>query len=153
MSYMSASPIYTVDSNIFLYALDVRDPVKHGIALRVMTSLVRQQGSIPLQCLSESYAVCAKKPIVALSKARMSIMAAQTSLNIIPAAAIDISIAIDLHDKHRLQFFDALLLATASRTGCNILLSEDMQDGQSFGSITVRNPFAMNTAELNALIG
>ena len=43
---------------------------------------------------------------------------------------------------HRLQIWDALILATAAGAGCRLLLSEDMQDGFVWKGCTVANPFA-----------
>jgi predicted nucleic acid-binding protein len=40
------------------------------------------------------------------------------------------------------QIYDALILAAALEEGCDTLYSEDMQDGQSVGAVTIRNPFA-----------
>ena len=41
----------------------------------------------------------------------------------------------------RFSWWDALLMATAERHGCDILLSEDMQDGARLGGLTVLDPF------------
>lgn len=47
-----------------------------------------------------------------------------------------------LEAKHRLSFWDALIVAAANRVNARYLLSEDMQDGQTFGETTIMNPFA-----------
>ena len=41
----------------------------------------------------------------------------------------------------RLPFYDALILATALESDCDELISEDFQNGQLFGSLTIINPF------------
>jgi predicted nucleic acid-binding protein len=41
----------------------------------------------------------------------------------------------------RLAYYDGAILAAAERLGCGTVLSEDMADGQSYGGVTVRNPF------------
>jgi predicted nucleic acid-binding protein len=48
-----------------------------------------------------------------------------------------------------------MLLATANDADCELVLSEDMQDGLRFGNLMVRNPFAgMELApDIRALIG
>jgi predicted nucleic acid-binding protein len=43
--------------------------------------------------------------------------------------------------KFNLNFWDALILATASREGCTILYSEDFQHGRAYGTVKVVNPF------------
>jgi predicted nucleic acid-binding protein len=44
--------------------------------------------------------------------------------------------------RYRISFWDALIVQAALRAGAEILYTEDLQDGQVFESLTVRNPFA-----------
>ncbi len=60
--------------------------------------------------------------------------------------------AIRTHRNENVPFFDALLLATASRSGCKNLFSEDFQHGRTYGSITVQNPFLLSELELSTLL-
>ncbi len=59
---------FTVDTNILIYSVDPTDSTKHSIAKTVMTSVYSRGGSLPLQCLSEFYAACAKKHLAPLDK-------------------------------------------------------------------------------------
>ena len=56
--------------------------------------------------------------------------------------------ALNLVQDHRIGFWDALLCATADRTGLQYLLSEDMQDGRRLGNLTIVNPFRPENAAL-----
>jgi predicted nucleic acid-binding protein len=49
--------------------------------------------------------------------------------------------ALDLHVLHGLAFYDALIVQAAIVSGCQQLLSEDMQHGASFGGVRLLNPF------------
>lgn len=49
--------------------------------------------------------------------------------------------AVDLSVDHRLSIRDAVILSAASRAGCRVLLSEDFQNGFTWGGVTVVNPF------------
>ena len=40
-----------------------------------------------------------------------------------------------------LSFYDALIIASALQAECETLFSEDLQDGRSFGGLTIHNPF------------
>lgn len=44
---------------------------------------------------------------------------------------------------HQLRIWDAIVLATAAEAGCELLLTEDMQDGFVWAGVTVVNPFAV----------
>jgi predicted nucleic acid-binding protein len=63
-----------------------------------------------------------------------------------------LALTLDLHataralaEDHRLSFYDALIVASATEAGCNILYSEDMQHGRKFGNVTIVNPFIEST--------
>ena len=50
--------------------------------------------------------------------------------------------AIELKDKYNLQYYDALIIATALENHCNIIFSEDMQHNQIIeNQLTIINPF------------
>ncbi len=53
----------------------------------------------------------------------------------------DLLAAIDLHQHHRVSIWDALIVRAAQRSGCAVLLTEDLQDGRVFDGVEVVNPF------------
>lgn len=46
-----------------------------------------------------------------------------------------------LQDRYGVQWWDALLLASANAAGCHLFFSEDLNDGQTYGGVTAINPF------------
>jgi predicted nucleic acid-binding protein len=48
--------------------------------------------------------------------------------------------AILLATKHQMQFWDALVLATAAETGCRFLITEDMSSGFVWMGCQIVNP-------------
>ena len=46
-----------------------------------------------------------------------------------------------MQGRYRLPWYDSLIVAAATEARCEILYSEDLQDGQKFGSVQVKNPF------------
>lgn len=62
--------------------------------------------------------------------------------------------AFDLAVDHRLQIWDALIMTASARAGCDLLLSEDMQDGFTVLGITIVNAVAKRPhPHLAALLG
>jgi predicted nucleic acid-binding protein len=59
-----------------------------------------------------------------------------------------LSEAFDIEDCFGVRFWDALLLASASAAGCSHFLSEDLNDGQVYGGVTVDNPFRHSPADV-----
>jgi predicted nucleic acid-binding protein len=50
--------------------------------------------------------------------------------------------AADLATIHQLSIWDALVLAVSAEAGCRLLLSEDMQEGFTWGGVTVVDPLS-----------
>jgi hypothetical protein len=50
--------------------------------------------------------------------------------------------------RYSLNWWDCLIVASAQIQECSTLLTEDMQDGATYGSVTVRNPFAAAVRDL-----
>jgi predicted nucleic acid-binding protein len=49
--------------------------------------------------------------------------------------------ALHLHAQSGLSWFDSLIVSSAIQARCDLLYTEDLQHGQRFGSLQVRNPF------------
>lgn len=54
----------------------------------------------------------------------------------------DIRYAIRLQNRFRISFWDAMIVASAQQLDCITLWSEDLNPGQIFDQLQVRNPFA-----------
>lgn len=133
----------TVDTNILIYSIDVSEGDKHVRAQRLVNTLSIQRAMLPLQALNELFFVCIRKRILPLKVAESYNHSLIQSMRIIPPSQEDLNQAMQLHREHRLQFFDALLISTASRAGCTTFFSEDLQHGRDFGALRIINPFTL----------
>jgi hypothetical protein len=52
--------------------------------------------------------------------------------------------------KYRLSWWDSQIVAAAQAQGCQLLLTEDLQDGAIYDSVVARNPFP---SRLTAVVG
>ena len=43
--------------------------------------------------------------------------------------------------RYQMSFWDGLILAAAEAAGADVLFTEDLNHGQRYGSVLVRNPF------------
>lgn len=48
-----------------------------------------------------------------------------------------------LEEEHALSFWDSLIAQAAIYAGADRLVSEDLQDGRRFGTVTIANPFSL----------
>jgi len=49
--------------------------------------------------------------------------------------------AIETHKRYQISYWDSLIVSAAERAGCTMIYSEDLNDGQIYHNIQVRNPF------------
>jgi predicted nucleic acid-binding protein len=125
------------DTNVVVYAFT--GDRRAAVARQVMA----EGGAISVQVLSEFTNVARRKlrmPWDALADA-VDILRARFD-PIVPVTVEIHTNALALAGEHRLDIFDAQILAAALAAGCDVLLSEDLQSGRRFGDLTIRNPFA-----------
>lgn len=130
-----------LDTNILVYADAADDPTKQRCAVTLITSL-RQAGTAVLstQVLQEYVNVALRKLRLppALIRERLAFY---RRFEVVPTSADLISGALDLHVLHNLSFYDAMILQAAVVSGCQRVLSEDMQHGATLGGVRIENPF------------
>jgi predicted nucleic acid-binding protein len=132
-----------VDTNVLVYWQDATDPEKQRRALAWMESLwERRSGRLGFQVLQEFYVTVTAKldpglpPESARSDVRNLLAWKPISIdNLVMAEAWR------LQDRFRLPWSDALIVAAAQESDCRYLLSEDFQEGMTFGDLKVVNPF------------
>jgi predicted nucleic acid-binding protein len=131
-----------VDANILIYAYDHNEGEKQKIAKRLLAELWRQQaGMLSTQVLVEFYHAATRKlkmPRVVARKV-VAVYRQWCFAGMSPEFLVSASV---LEEQHELSWWDALIIQAALQSGASTLLSEDMQHGQRFGELTVRNPFA-----------
>jgi predicted nucleic acid-binding protein len=52
-----------------------------------------------------------------------------------------IASAMQNEERYQIHFWDALILAAAESGGAEVLYTEDLNDGQQYGTVLVSNPF------------
>ncbi|MDW6021772.1 PIN domain-containing protein [Mesorhizobium sp. BAC0120] len=131
-----------LDTNVLAYAEGINDPVRHHSAIRLIEGLQPQDCLIPVQVLGELFNVIIRRRQHTREYARQRIERWSNTFRKLDTTTDTLVIAIRLAAEHELAIWDAVVLATASIAGCRLLLSEDMQDGFTWGGVTVANPFA-----------
>jgi predicted nucleic acid-binding protein len=142
---MSAErPREFVDTNVLVYAYDRSAGKKHERARSLLADLwSAQNGCLSVQVLQEFYVTITRKVPRPLDPdmARQQVEYLGYWLMHAPTAA-DVVEAIRLHQAQHLSFWDAMVVTSASKLGCQILWSEDVSAGYALGGLTVQNPFA-----------
>jgi predicted nucleic acid-binding protein len=135
-------PVF-VDTNVLVYARDAGESVKQPKARAWLEYLWRtRSGRLSQQVLSEFYVTVTRKldPGLPPADARAEVR----DLWAWRPVAIDSDViegAWALEDAHSLSFCDALIIAAAQAARCDVLLSEDLTDGENYDGVTVVSPF------------
>jgi predicted nucleic acid-binding protein len=130
-----------VDTNVLLYTLDAANPSKQAAALKWRDFLWEQQaGCLSWQVLNEFYTNATGKIGTPPSVAR-TIVESYSQWPVSPFSLALLRRAWHWTDHAQINYWDALILASAERSGCRWLLSEDFQDGRKYGQVQVVNPF------------
>ena len=130
-----------IDPNILIYAEDSGMGMKHTIAVDLVAKLARQDnGALSTQVLAEYYNAATKKLRLTSEEAEETIRDLAFWKIHRPSHA-DIVNSIGLQRRYRLSWWDAMIVNSAIESGSGILWSEDLSNGQEFGTLVVRNPF------------
>lgn len=130
-----------IDTNILVYAHDASAGAKHAAAVSLLERLFEEgSGAISVQVLTEFYAVATRKLSMSSEEAE-AVLEDLGGWTMHRPEHADLIRAAQLHRRHRISWWDALLLNSALELGCKVLWSEDFTDGQRYGKTTVRNPF------------
>lgn len=132
-----------VDTNILVYAHDVSAGKKRERARSLLEELWDSgEGCLSVQVLQEFFVIITRKVPQPLEPRTAALIVSDFSRwRVHSPGAEDVLEAIDLHGRSGVSFWDAMILQSAGRLGCEILFSEDMNDGQWYGGIRVSNPF------------
>ena len=133
---MSAGSAF-FDTNILLYLVS-SDSAKADRA----EALIAAGGVISVQVLNEFVSVASRKRAMSLPEIREVLSAIRAICAVEPLSIQTHDLGVDLAERFRLSFYDALIVAAAVLAKCDTLYSEDMQDGQRIEKVTIRNPFA-----------
>jgi predicted nucleic acid-binding protein len=143
------SAVVFVDTNIFVYACDRRDPAKRTAAEALLRELwVEQRGRTSMQVLSEYYVTLTRKlkpafPPDEAWEAVHNLLAWEPQ----PIDRSLLLLAREIERRHRLSWWDSMIIAAAELQNCAVVMTEEMQHGLVCGTVTVRNPFAEGVAE------
>jgi predicted nucleic acid-binding protein len=133
-----------IDTNVLVYAHDADAGVRHATAKKLLAELwPNRNGSLSTQVLQEFYAVATRKfkPPMPRPKARAIVAAYGEWCDVATEPQLIVA-ASRLEEEHTLSFWDALIVQAAIHAGADRLVSEDLQDGRRFGTLTIENPFS-----------
>jgi predicted nucleic acid-binding protein len=133
-----------VDTNVLVYAYDADGGDKHGTARSLLLDLWdRGTGALSIQVLQEFYLTATRKlPKPLGRRTAREVVETYKAWAVHQPGVDDLVVASELEERHRLSFWDALIIVSAQRSGAQRLLSEDLQHGRRIAGLEIRNPFS-----------
>jgi predicted nucleic acid-binding protein len=134
---------YFVDTNILMYAHDTAAGEKHARARTLVENLWQNRSGVVstqvLQELAVNLRRKAKRPLDA--RATRDVVSDYLAWQVVVNSGDSILEALELEARYQISFWDALVIQAAQTAGADVLYSEDLSDGQRYGSVKVENPF------------
>ena len=132
-----------IDTNVLLYTID-EEPASIQKRDQARTLLLTERWGWSIQVAAEFFvnATSHKRPFRLASHDASACV--ETWL-LYPTQPMTIDIlreAINVHDRHGLNYWDAAILAAAKQLGCHTVYSEDFNHGQGYDGVRVVNPFS-----------
>ena len=130
------------DTNVLVYAAVRQDERKTATAQELIRHAleVNHDGVISVQVVTEFTNVM-------LNRFKMSAKAVDEWVSqFYPLLATEVTMdavrnAMCIKEEYGIQYYDALIIATAEKLGCTEIVSEDLNDGQLYHGMAVVNPF------------
>ena len=135
---------YFIDTNVFVYSFDDRQPVKKDRSMAlIQEGLKTGLGIISTQVVQEFLNVATHKFTVPM-RPEDSKVYLRLVMNPLCQVYPNLSLyetCLDLQTETRYSFSDSLIIAAAIQGGCNLLYSEDLQEGQEIHGTMIVNPY------------
>ncbi len=130
-----------LDTNILVYAVDTTRGAAHK--RQIAREILRRGGfGISTQVLQEFFVTVTRKlkrPLSASTAARWVDQLCCAELIGLDVSLVKLGIAYS--SRYQISYWDGAIIAAAEALGASKLYSEDLSDGQSYGSVKVVNPF------------
>ena len=135
---------FSFDSNVLVYSAGDR----HAIAKSLIRRSFEADAIFILQSFAEFIDVIIRKRRLEWESALLFVDTWRAALPVAAANLQTFDAATRATRLSGLSFWDAMIWAVADAAGCDILLTEDMQDGRRLGRVQFVNPFDPANARL-----
>lgn len=135
---------FFLDTNIIAYVFDPHQHDKRHKSEELVDKALRTgNGCISAQVIQEFLNLCTRKFAKPMSYERAQSFLREVLsplCKVFPTMPLFES-ALQVQERWRYSFYDALVIAAALEAGCGVLYSEDLQHNQEIAALTICNPF------------
>src|SRR5215467_10109944 len=119
---------FFLDTNVFVYSLDKSSPAKQKIATRlVREAIATGKGTVSYQVIQEFFNVALKgfADVMSVAEGEHYLASIFRPMLAIQSSQGLFADALRLYERHRLSWYDSLIVAAALEAHCGLLYSED----------------------------
>lgn len=144
---MPAELRLALDTNVLVYAEGFErapeDAAKIATSQHLMRRLLedRIRPVVAVQALAELHRFTVRRQRRSPRHATEVVRSWIVRADIVGNSTTVMDAALELSADHGLQIFDAIIVAAAVEARCDLILSEDLQDGFAWRGVIVTNPF------------
>jgi predicted nucleic acid-binding protein len=131
-----------VDTNVLLHAISTV-PEDAGKSRRANELLDRRDVGRSVQVLQEFYVHATRATRQDRISHDLAVRLVESFLrfDVQPLTIAVTLAALDTCERSHISYWDASIVEAVRALGCDMVLSEDLNDGQDFDGLVVRNPF------------
>jgi len=130
------------DTNVLVYAIS-DDRAERDKAERANRILAARDLGLSVQVLQEFYVQATRptRPGRLDHERAAGLVASFRRFPVLPLTAELVDAAMATRERFQLSYWDAAIVEAARSLGCELVLSEDLGDGQDYDGVWVENPF------------
>jgi predicted nucleic acid-binding protein len=131
-----------VDTNVLLYAIS-RDSEEQDKAKRANEVLAARDLGLSVQVLQEFYVQATRESRSDPLKHEQAVELVESFMRfpVLPITSELVLAACATRRRFGISYWNAAILEAGRSLGCDVVLSEDLSDGEDYGGVRVENPF------------
>jgi predicted nucleic acid-binding protein len=136
-----------LDTNVFVYAVDIANGHRRAIAMKLISDCAAAGDAILLWQVAVEFMAKLRgwenAGRIQPGSADVAIDMALTTFPLVTPSATTLSVSRQLYRRYSLSHWDALIVAACIESNITTLDTEDLAAGASFDGVTILNPFTL----------
>lgn len=132
-----------LDTNILIYSCDEADLNKKSLCIKFLERICETEiPVISTQSLGEFFNIAVKKLNFSKQDAVFEVQKLVKAFPVYEIRTKNVLHAMEISRSTQFSYWDSLILSMAIDTGCSVLYSEDLNNGQEIEGVKIVNPFS-----------
>jgi predicted nucleic acid-binding protein len=133
---------FFVDTNILVYAYDDSAGPKHAMALSLLKEVSQSGPALISRQVLQERVICLRRKVarpLENKEIRKIVSELLDEWEVFVNNSKAVLQSLEVEDRHKTSFWDALILYAAQESAAQTLYTEDLNHGQMYGSVRVIN--------------